>query len=178
MNISAEKIHDRITKKTIGGYENNPLVYIFDTDQKELCEEAIALLKNDDYKFVDVNQCGILKPEDFEIKLADAGFDDKSGVLTMNDILDDATKKRWIVKTKLANLQRVIDDHTVLLITYNDLYLQDVILYETVRRWLKDGYIFDSHFSDIPVNAFILLETDEKIRDFCKYGIRTGSRTL
>ena len=71
-----------------------------------------------------------------------------------------------------------MDQHTVLLITYNNLYLKDEMfckngvnfLYEIIRSWLKDGYNFNGSVSNVHLSALVFAETKEDLRDFCMCG--------
>ena len=183
--MTSNEITDFIMKK-VRRYEHHhesptPAVFLFDSQSENIFNQTIDELKSKDFKFLDINQYSIISPEDYNMLIKDAGFHDETGSITFNDILeDDAKKRRLILKAKLNNLKNKVDSHTVLMIRYNDLFLNDEMfctdgqnaLYETIRSWLKDGYQFDHEFSDILVIALVFLETKENIRDFCLYGYR------
>lgn len=68
-------------------------------------------------------------------------------------------------------LNDLIDDKTILIVTYNDLYLQNKMLYESVRLWLKDGI----SGIDILLTALVYCETKENLRDFCRNGVKVNN---
>ena len=72
-------------------------------------------------------------------------------------------------------LNDLIDDKTILIVTYNDLYLQNKVLYETVRSMLKDGYRANGKGIDIALTALVYCETKENLRDFCYYGLKVNN---
>lgn len=174
--MEVKKIIDQIDTFRLHHYPN---AFLFDSGTKQLFDQAVSELSDAGFNFLDINQYVAIKPTDYDVKIADLGYHDDTGKHTLKDVnLDDASKRRLICRGKLKKLQDIIDEKTILLITYNDLYLHDEtfscngqnILYETMRHWLKDGYPFSGKSSKLNLVAFVYLETQEKIQDFCMYG--------
>lgn len=178
------KMVDRMFRKAESGspFRLDPTVWLFDKTLKEQYDKTVVELKTKGYDFIDINEYVKIKPEDYEMKIKDMGFDDESGTIRIKDIKNftDVRKRRMIVKAKLNNLKNEIGKKTILLINYNNLYLNDEMfyngennmLYELIRIWLKDGYCFDNKPSDKYLCALVYCETEERISDFCLYSFK------
>lgn len=151
-------------------------VYLFDKkDEDFINNEVFVDLNKNGYKILDFNEYVMPRSEDYNIKLKDIGkFENET---TIDDlIISDLKKKDIIFKLKLKSLENIVDDRTVLYIKYNDLFFYDKTfgdgspnaLYMGVSSILKDG--IDGKNDKIKINALILLEKTEKVRDFCYYG--------
>lgn len=173
-------------KKSKVEYQRYPHVCLFDEEIKDSFEDTIEELKREGNKIIDINQYVTIKSEDYEMSVSDLGFYDESGKLKAKDLIEPDIKiRKLIVRAKLNRLQDIVNKDTILVVTYNDLFLQNEMfcedgfntLYEIIRDWFKDGY----RNVEEPLNALVYLETKEKIRDFCMYGMyynKDGSKLL
>ena len=148
--------------------KNDPQVLLFSKEEAAIFEETGQELVKQDYQLMDVNECAGISPEDDLISAKEAGFAAPESV-KINDLqMSDEEKRRYITRVKLNRLLSQVNDRSILIVKYNDLYTRGGRLYETVRTWLKDGY---SHTDGFPsVVALVLVEKEEGIQDFCQYG--------
>lgn len=175
-----EIIDDAFSVSQQGVIEIGRHIYLFDKALKKQYDETIKELKDKGYDFVDINEVAKIKPEDYEMTLKDLGYGEEGATTQVKDVKQwtDVQKRRMIINTKLNNLDNKVGEKTILLISYNDLYLEDEMfydgvnnkLYELIRYWLKDGYCFNGEESSKLLCALVYCETDEKLFDFCRYG--------
>ena len=175
MSMKQENIIERFesNKRRIArGISSDPIVYCFGKEYAADFDQLQSLLNEDGWKLIDVNQALVITPEDYSMPLTEAGYVDPSGKLTINDILKPDEVKRWcIIRGKCRAIVREVDGNSVLVLNYNDQILNDQSIYETVRSWLKDGVTLGGVVKLRAIKAIVYLETDEKLRDFCRYGI-------
>ena len=135
--MNTEKIVEMINNATECGSSSEPCVFLFDDDSKDIYEQTVETLKEQDYKFININE--------------------------------------FVQTPQEKKLNDLIDDKTILIVTYNDLYLQNKVLYETVRSMLKDGYRANGKGIDIVLTALVYCETKENLKDFCYYGLKVNN---
>ena len=163
MSKELEEIVDLFAEKFFPDSE----VYMFKKEEKPAFDDIKSLLKEREFNLIDVNQALIVNPEDYNMLISKAGFTGPTGNETINDCLvSDEQKKNLIITAKLSELEKQVDNKTVLVVEYNDQVLNNRTFYETVRIWLKDGVQ-----SLRSIRAIVYLETTERIRDFCYYGM-------
>lgn len=145
---------------------SDPAVCCFHQDEKSFFESVKIILKDKQYKLVDVNQALTINPEDFNMPISKIGFKGPTGKETVNEVLCSVDeKKKLITMGKLEEIKAGIDANTVLVVEYNEQVLNNQTFYNTVRIMLKDGV--DSRRN---IKAIVYVATTKNFRDFCLYG--------
>jgi len=159
-------IADLFTKRARRMIGSDPLVFLFRKDEEAIFEETGQELEKQGYQLMEVNECAGIFPEDYQISTREAYIAaDES--MKINDLLkSDEEKRRWITRVKLDRFWSQVNDKSILIVKYNDLYTRSGVLYETVKQWLKDGHSSNTN----RVLAMVLVEKEEGIQDFCQYG--------
>lgn len=163
MEKELQRIVDLFVRKSFA----DPTVYRFEKENKSAFDDIKSLLKEKGFNLVNVNSALTVDSEDYNMLISKAGFTGPTGKETINDcFVSDEQKKSLITIAKLREIEERVNNKTVLVVEYNDQVLNNHTFYETVRSWLKDGVP-----SLRSIKGIVYLETTEKIRDFCLYGI-------
>ena len=132
----------------------DPCVILFDEKDRLYFEEAKRELKKQDYQLMNVNECAIISPEDYQISAKEAGFHAPEDVRVGDLLMDDEEKKSHITLVKLNRLLAQVNERTILVITYNDLYrrlnMSDLVYhYCSIESFIKIVEGKSLKFSDI-----------------------------
>ena len=179
MIYSAEKIINKLDRyleeKLKAGEAGIPIVYVFHDYLKDTFDQTVEGMKKDGVNVIDLNEYFTICPEDYDISVTEAGYDDDIRVGDFSD--DEKEKKKIIYTVKKNNLPYIINENTVLKIIYNEMFLEDGVLFDAVCGLLEDGYGFwCQERCPIPLRALVFLETEKKITDFCVGGVYLGIR--